>query len=76
MRLADALALRLQRGATDVRLRTARLDAFTTGHAQITLAGASLTDVPYLASYSPTVGNTVLLLQTGGGQLLILGKAA
>jgi hypothetical protein len=55
-------------------LRTATVSGTTTNRCTISLAGGTLTNVPYLASYTPTVGDTVLVLQKTG-QLLILGKA-
>jgi hypothetical protein len=72
----DALAALLEPPADAVRLRTARIDGFTSTAATITLAGGSATDVRYLASYSPGVGHTVLVLQTNGGQLVIIGRVA
>jgi hypothetical protein len=56
-------------------LRTATVDGSTATRCTITLAGGTLTNVPYLTSYSPTVGDTVLVLQKPG-QLIIIGKAA
>lgn len=74
MRPTDALAVLLSRPSDSLRLRTARLDGFTSTTATITLAGGSVSNVPYLASYTPGVGHTVLLLQTTGGLLLIIGR--
>lgn len=76
MRPTDALAQLLAKPSDAVRLRTARVDGFTSTTATITLAGGSVSGVPYLASYTPAVGNTVLLLQTTGGLLLIIGRVA
>lgn len=58
-----------------LRLRTAVLASFTPGSATITLAEETITSVPYLASYAPTAGDIVQVLQTPN-QLLILGRAA
>jgi hypothetical protein len=76
MRSTDALAQLLARPGDALRLRTARVDGYTATSATITLAGGTVTDVPYLASYAPAVGNTVLLLQTTNGLLLIIGRVA
>jgi exosome complex RNA-binding protein Rrp4 len=58
-----------------LRLRTATLASSTSGLATITLSEETITDVPYLASYAPAVGDIVQVLQTPS-QLLILGRAA
>lgn len=72
---ADVLADKL--AAPDhTRLRTAVLSSFAGGKATITLTGGTVASVPYLASYTPTGGDRVLVLQTGDGRLLILGKPA
>jgi hypothetical protein len=76
MRSTDALAALLDQPGDVVRLRTARVDSYTSTAATITLAGGSLSGVPYLASYTPAVGNTVLLLATKDGRLLIIGRVA
>lgn len=76
MRSTDALAALLDQPGDVVRLRTARVDGFTSTSATITLAGGSVNSVPYLSSYSPAVGNTVLLLATKDGRLLIIGRVA
>ena len=55
-------------------LRTATVSGSTATRCIITLAGGTVSNVPYLASYTPTVGDTVLVLQKPG-QLLIIGKA-
>lgn len=74
-RLVAALSGRLDELAfNQVNLRTASLTAFTATTATITLGGQALSAVPMLASYTPTNGDTVLVLQTRG-QLLILGRA-
>lgn len=57
-----------------VSLRTATVAGSTSNRCIITLGGGTLSDIPYLASYTPTVGDVVLVLQKPG-QLLILGKA-
>lgn len=75
-KLADTIADKTRGASQAVSLRTARVDSFGSGVATITLAGGSVTDVPYLSTYSPVVGNAVAVLQTEAGQLLILGKPA
>lgn len=60
--------------ASQLVLRTASLTAATSTTATITLGGASLSGVNMLASYTPTVGDTVLVLQAPG-VLIIVGKA-
>lgn len=57
-----------------VSLRTATVSGSTATRCIITLGGGTVTNVPFLASYTPTVGDTVLVLQKPG-QLLIIGKA-
>lgn len=76
MRPVDALARLLKPSPDTVRLRAATIQSSALGLAVVSLAGQSVTDVPYLASYTPVVGNTVLMLQTGKGQFLILGTPA
>lgn len=66
-RLINGIAQRL------CTLRTATIAAATATRATINLGGATITNVTFLASYTPTVGDTVLLLQKPG-QLVILGK--
>lgn len=55
-------------------LRTGTLTASTSTTATITLGGASMSGVSMLASYTPTTGDTVVLLQSHG-LLIIIGKA-
>lgn len=57
-----------------VSLRTATVSGFTSTRCVITLAGGTIANVPMLSTYTPTVGDTVLVLQKPG-QLLIIGKA-
>lgn len=59
---------------TQLVLRTASLTASTSTTATITLGGASITGVNMLASYTPTTGDTVLVLQAPG-VLIIIGRA-
>lgn len=61
--------------ARAVNLRTATVTGSTATRCVITLGGGSVTSVPFLTSYTPTTGDTVLVLQKPG-QLLIIGKAA
>lgn len=70
--LVDAIA-DVPAGA--LRLRTATLASWTSGSATITLAEQAIPDVPYLASYSPAIGDVVHVLQLPN-QLLILGRSA
>lgn len=55
-------------------LRTATVSGATSTRCILTLAGGTVSDVPFLASYTPTVGDTVLVLQKPG-QLIVIGKA-
>lgn len=61
--------------ARAIGLRTATVSGYTATKAVITIGGASITDVRYLSTYSPTVGDQVQVLQKSGA-LLILGKVA
>lgn len=70
--LVDALA---DLPSPGLRLRTATVASFTGGTVTLTLAETTLTDVPRLASYTPTNGDIVHVLQAPG-QLLVLGRAA
>jgi hypothetical protein len=74
VQLADALDDVLNRNGVPCRLRTATVDAWAASRATITLAGATVADVPCLDSYTPGIGHVVLLLQSGS-QLLIIGRA-
>jgi urea transporter len=74
MRAVDALHQLITPPPDAVRLRTATLAASTATDCTITLAGASVSEVPYLASYTPGVGDVVLVLQTTAGVLIVLGK--
>lgn len=60
--------------ATQLTLRTATLSAFTSTTATITLGETSLSGVNMLASYTPTAGDIVLVLQAPG-MMVIIGKA-
>lgn len=73
MRLIDAVAQSAP--ANPVYVRTGTISAITGTTCTVSLAGASLTTVPRLTSYTPTVGHVVILLQSGS-QLVILGKVA
>lgn len=74
-RLVAAITYRLDDlTLNQVTLRTATLTASTSTTATITLGGTSLAGVPMLTSYTPTNGDTVLVLQTRG-TLIILGRA-
>jgi len=75
MHAADLLFQVIDRLASRmVTLRTATVSGSTSTRCVISLAGGTVTSVPYLASYTPTVGDTVLVLQKPG-QLIIIGKA-
>lgn len=76
MRAVDVLAQKLTPPNDSVRVRTARIAAFTATSCSIDLAGATVSGVPYLTSYAPTVGHTVVVLQTPGGLLIVLGRTA
>lgn len=76
MRSIDALFQLIAPAPNAVRLRTATVEGFTATSATINLAGGSVSGVQYLASYTPAVGHTVLVLQTTAGLLVILGRAA
>lgn len=58
-----------------VRLRTATIASFASNRATVTLAGATVTGVPYLSSYTPVVGHVVLMLQAANRHVII-GKVA
>lgn len=76
MRPLDALARLMTPPGTAVRLRTARLAGATSTRATITMGGNDLAGVPFLSTYTPTVGDRVLVLQTEAGLLVVLGKTA
>jgi hypothetical protein len=76
MRSLDALYQLITPASNAVRLRTATVEAFTPTSATINLAGGSVAGVPYLSSYAPAVGHTVMVLQTTAGLLIIVGRAA
>ncbi|MGZ0147133.1 hypothetical protein ACXJJ3_08685 [Kribbella sp. WER1] len=76
MRALDALYQLIAPIPNAVRLRTAKVEGFTSSSATINLAGGSVSGVSYLASYAPAVGHTVLVAQTNAGVLVILGRAA
>jgi hypothetical protein len=76
VRGVDVLSELLKPTSDTVRLRTARVDGFTAKAATVLLAGGTVTDVPYLSTYTPAVGHVVLLLQTTGGLLVIVGRVA
>jgi hypothetical protein len=74
-RAAGSIGARLSAlESTALTMRTATLTASTATTATITLGETSITSVNMLASYTPTVGDTVLLLQAPG-VLIIIGKA-
>jgi len=58
-----------------LRLRAAVVASAASGAVTLTLGEETITDVRYLASYSPTAGDIVQVLQLPG-QLLILGRTA
>lgn len=69
----DTLAQLMAPSPNAVRLRRATVSAATSTAVTISLAGAALS-APFLSSYTPTVGDTVLVLQTNAGLLFVLGK--
>lgn len=76
MRSLDALYELVKPVPNAVRLRVATIEGFTASSATINLAGGSVSGVQYLSGYTPGVGQTVLVLQTNVGVLLILGRTA
>lgn len=72
---ADALSAALS-GAGSARLRTGTVAGSASSRITLTLAGATVPGVPYLSAYTPVIGDRVLVLQTDGGQMLVLGKPA
>lgn len=77
--MADlAAAIAEQQVVDAVRGRPATVTGTAVGgKAEIKFAGSVLgLRVPYLAWYTPVVGNTVQVLQFGSNQYLILGKTA
>jgi hypothetical protein len=76
VRGVDVLHELLKPSNDALRLRTARVDGFTSTTATVFLAGGTVTAVPYLSTYTPAVGHVVLLLQTTGGLLVIVGRVA
>jgi hypothetical protein len=60
--------------ASQLAMRTGSVTAFTSTAATVNLGGESMSDVNMLASYSPTIGDNVVILQAPG-LLIILGKA-
>lgn len=75
MLLADALADRLRPAGGAVQLRTATVASATANRVVLNLAGATVSDVPFLAGYAPVAGHTVLVLQAGPS-LVVLGRPA
>lgn len=70
--LPDALVSAL--GAPGgVRLRQGVVSAVTGTQVDVDVSGATLTDVPYLASYAPAVSDIVGILSDGSGWL-VLGR--
>lgn len=57
------------------KLTTAQIVSVTAGRATITLGGADITGVPYLAHLAPQAGEVVNVLSTGR-QYLIIGSPA
>jgi hypothetical protein len=72
----DVLSALLKPANDSVRVRTARLAAYTATSCSIDLAGSTVSGVPYLTSYAPAVGHAVVVLQTPGGLLIVLGRTA
>lgn len=61
----------------ELKLRQGVIDAVGSGDVDVTVGGSDvvITGVAYLASYSPTQGDTVWMLQNGS-DLLVLGDQA
>lgn len=70
----DVLNAKFRRPSDAVRLRAGTVEAVAAGLVTVALAGGSV-EAPHLASYSPAVGDVVLLLQTSS-QVLIIGTPA
>lgn len=66
-RLLDSLNRRA------VSMRVGQISGATSTRAVVTLGGGSISEVPFLTSYTPVVGDNVILLQNLG-QLVIIGK--
>jgi hypothetical protein len=60
-----------------LRLRFGQVSASAVGSVSVTVAGSAtvVPGVSYLSSYSPVVGDTVVLL-TDGADVLVLGRMA
>lgn len=76
MNPVDVLARMLQPANDSLRVRTARIAAYTSTSCSLDLAGSTVSGVPYLTSYAPAVGHYVVVLQTPGGLLIVLGRTA
>lgn len=74
MRYIDQLYQLITPEKDAVRLRTAKVESFTSTRVSLTLVDTYIANVPYLASYSPAVGDTVLALQTTAGLLIVIGE--
>jgi hypothetical protein len=75
VKITDALSDLLSPTDPSVRLRTGTVSAIDGNFVTVALSGSTITYVPRLASYAPTVGDVVLLLQAGP-QLLAIGRPA
>jgi hypothetical protein len=75
---ARAIQGRRRRGGEvgSVTLRFGSVSAVTAPTVTVTLpGGATVANVPHLAAYSPTAGDSVALIQSGAS-LLVIGKIA
>jgi hypothetical protein len=72
---ATTQAARIAAEGRSVQLRFGVVDAVDTPNKviDVTVADAPLYDIPYMASYSPTVNDVVWLLQSGS-TMVAIGK--
>jgi hypothetical protein len=68
--LADAFG---PRDDEQVSVRIGTVDAVGTGVVDVTLGGGAtvITDIPHLAGYTPTVGDTVVVLRAGTAMVVL-----
>lgn len=76
MQPADTLARLFGPASDNVRMRTATIAASTATSCTLNLAGGTVSGVPYLTTYTPVVGHTVVVLQTTAGLLVVIGRTA
>jgi hypothetical protein len=59
----------------DVSIRLGTVESVNSTTVDISLGGATITEVNRLAEYSPVVGDRVLIVRSGAG-LVVVGKVA